>query len=269
MSNVAVVDFRAPKEQERQAVANLEDGYTRIANELLDAVMGAGLTKHQLLVVIAVWRKTYGYNKKSDWISNPQFEGMIKIDQTKCSTAKNQLIRMKILIQEGRRVGMNKNISDWNTDLYQNSKTFTKTVKKSFTETVNSPLPKQSNTKDNITKDNKYNTPLTPQEGDAGKLISKNRKQKIPYQEIMLAYNEAVGDKLPNAESLNDKRRRAIKKFLSELKEPTVEAARNYFEFFMQTAKEFYFGENDSGWRASFDYLLRPSVVLKTREGSL
>ncbi|NPD43899.1 helix-turn-helix domain-containing protein, partial [Providencia stuartii] len=113
------------------------------------------------------------------------------------------------------------------------------------------------------------NTPLTPQEGDCEKLISTNRKNNIPYIEIMNAFNEAAGDRLPNAESLNDKRKRAISKFLKELKEPTVEAAKNYFEYFMSSAKDFYFGENDSGWRANFDYLLRPSTVLKTREGSL
>ncbi|EIQ33405.1 phage replication O protein [Shigella flexneri K-404] len=45
-------------------VAELEDGYTRTANTLLEAAMLSGLTLHQLLIVMAVWRKTYGYNKK-------------------------------------------------------------------------------------------------------------------------------------------------------------------------------------------------------------
>lgn len=47
-------------------MADLDDGYTRIANELLEAVMLAGLTQHQLLVFPAVMRKTYGFNK--NWI---------------------------------------------------------------------------------------------------------------------------------------------------------------------------------------------------------
>ncbi|BDY94197.1 hypothetical protein MUTS15_28540 [Escherichia coli] len=47
-------------------MADLDDGYTRIANELLEAVMLAGLTQHQLLVFLAVMRKTYGFNK--NWI---------------------------------------------------------------------------------------------------------------------------------------------------------------------------------------------------------
>lgn len=101
------------------------------------------------------------------------------------------------------------------------------------------------------------------------KQISINRQTKIPYQEIMQAFNESAGDRLPNAESLNDKRKRAISKFLKELKEPTVESAKNYFDYFMETASTWYFGENNRGWRANFDYLLRPETVLKTREGAL
>jgi hypothetical protein len=62
----------------------------------------------------------------------------------------------------------------------------------------------------------------------------------------MSAYNSTLGDRLPQAEALNDKRRRNIKRLLSELKEPTVEAVENYFSAFSRTAKPFYFGENDT-----------------------
>lgn len=264
-------DYRVKnKVRENDTVAEMKNGYTQIPDDILDAIMLADLTKHQLNIVLAVWRKTYGYHKEMDWISNTQLEKMTKIDSTKCSTAKNQLIKMKILLQEGRKVGINKNISKWKTDIYQSGKSFTETVKKSFTETVKAVLPKQSNTKDNITKDIKYNnTPLTPHEGNDEKLISNNRKTKIPYQEILQVYNETVGERLPNAESLNDKRKRAIGKFWKELKNPSIDAARNYFEVFVETANPWYFGENNRGWRASFDYLLRPDTVTKTREGAL
>ncbi|MDK8634669.1 helix-turn-helix domain-containing protein [Proteus mirabilis] len=110
---------------------------------------------------------------------------------------------------------------------------------------------------------------LSSDDSKPAKQISVNRQTKIPYQEIMQAFNESAGDRLPNAESLNDKRKRAISKFLKELKEPTVESAKNYFDYFMETASAWYFGENNRGWRANFDYLLRPETVLKTREGAL
>lgn len=110
---------------------------------------------------------------------------------------------------------------------------------------------------------------ISSDDSKPAKQISVNRQTKIPYEEIMQAFNESAGDRLPNAESLNDKRKRAISKFLKELKEPTVESAKNYFDYFMETASAWYFGENNRGWRANFDYLLRPETVLKTREGAL
>lgn len=98
---------------------------------------------------------------------------------------------------------------------------------------------------------------------------AKKKSAPIPYLEVMEAYNDAAGDRLPNADKLNPKRKRDIKRMLSELKEPTVEAARNYFHAFVDTAGGFYFGDNDRGWRANFDYLLRSEILTKTREGAL
>lgn len=97
----------------------------------------------------------------------------------------------------------------------------------------------------------------------------RKKGSSVPYQAVLDAYNEAAGDRLPNAEKLNPKRRTAIKRLLGELKEPTVEAASNYFHAFMNTANPFYFGDNSRGWRASFDYLLNSDTLTKTREGSL
>lgn len=92
---------------------------------------------------------------------------------------------------------------------------------------------------------------------------------EVDYQGVINAYNELLAGRLPAAESLNTKRKRNIKRLLGELSEPTVEAARNYFGAFVTHAKPFYFGENDTGWRANFDYLLRSETLVKTREGAL
>ncbi|MEM8096283.1 replication protein [Morganella morganii] len=268
-SNVAYADFGAARRQERPTVADLDNGYTRIANEILDAVMIAGLTKHQLLIIMAVWRKTYGYNKKTDWIGNEQMELMIGIDKTKCSTAKNQLVRMKILIQEGRKVGINKNISEWNTDIDRNGKTFTETVKVSFTKTVKSTLPKRSNTKDNNTKDKKETNPHTPVGGEVEGLVKpkKRRAVKINYDEYLIAYNEEVGDRLPHAIDLTEKRKRNLKKIIPKLATPNVDGWRAYVRAFVRMAKPFYFGEGDRGWTADIEYLLREDTLTAVREG--
>ena len=50
----------------------VEDGFTRIANELFDAVLRAPLTGVEQKVVLAVIRLTYGYNKREDTLSFSQ-----------------------------------------------------------------------------------------------------------------------------------------------------------------------------------------------------
>ncbi|STN58619.1 phage replication Protein [Escherichia coli] len=296
MGVVKLADYRPPLEVVEHRVAQLEDGFTRVANELLDAVMASGLSETELCVVLAVWRKTYGYNKKMDWVSNDQLEQMIAKHHTHCSTAKSQLVAKKVLVQEGRNVGMNTSIIEWKTKINGFCKTLAKPAKDSLAEVANKTLAESAKetlaevakddvetlagsafeakqvlltTKDNIQK-TINNTPQPPEGecvGQEEKPVSK--KTPIDYQAVLSAYNTTLGDRLPQAEALNDKRRRAIKRLLTELKEPTVEAVENYFAAFAERAPKFYFGENDRGWRASFDYLLRSDTLLKTREKAL
>ncbi|WP_447538157.1 replication protein, partial [Escherichia coli] len=47
--------------QERN-VADLDDGYARLSNMLLEAYSGADLTKRQFKVLLAILRRTYGWN---------------------------------------------------------------------------------------------------------------------------------------------------------------------------------------------------------------
>ena len=167
MANTAeVINFPvpdvAPKEQR---VADLDDGFTRIANELLEAVMHAGLSQHQLLVFMAVMRKTYGFNKKSDWVSNEQISELTGILPHKCSAAKSVLVKRGIFIQSGRNIGINNVVSEWETlpesgkknNVYQKEVNLPESGKKSLPESGNAYYPNQVNTKDKHTKDNKDN----------------------------------------------------------------------------------------------------------------
>lgn len=146
-------------------VADLDDGFTRIANELLEAVMHAGLSQHQLLVFMAVMRKTYGFNKKSDWVSNEQISVLTGILPHKCSAAKSALVKRGILTQTGRVIGINKAVSEWSSlpvkgtekRPYLKKVTLPELGKKSLPESGNAYYPNQVNTKDKHTKDNKDN----------------------------------------------------------------------------------------------------------------
>ncbi|MHB5609803.1 replication protein [Klebsiella pneumoniae] len=167
MANTAeVINFPVPVVALQELrVADLDDGFTRIANELLEAVMHAGLSQHQLLVFMAVMRKTYGFNKKADWVSNEQISMLTGILPHKCSAAKSVLVKRGILTQTGRVIGINKTVSEWSSlpvkgtekKPYLKKVTLPESGKKSLPESGNAYYPNQVNTKDKHTKDNKDN----------------------------------------------------------------------------------------------------------------
>lgn len=256
-------------------MADCDNGYTRIANELLDALLAADLTKHQYKVALAIVRKTYGFNKSFDRITNSQIAELTNLPETRVSTAKNQLLDMRIITTEGRKIGPNKVLSEWDTAALQNRETFPKTGKETFPETGKEHSPKQGYTKDTIQK-TKEKTPLPPQgeqPADAGLSCGdpakKSKQQQIEYQAFADEYNRILGDRLPNCEKLNDKRKRLLRNLLKELNHPTLECFSAYLTRFSDVAGQFYFGKNDRGWCANFDYLLRTDTLTKTREGSL
>ena len=281
MSNVLkIADFQRTESPDQgvegRKVADCDNGYTRIANELLDALLAADLTKHQYKVALAIVRKTYGFNKPFDRITNSQISELTKLPETLVCTAKNQLLDMRIIATEGRKIGPNKVLSEWGKPETKTGKNSPKQGNKNrekFPETGNQHSPKQGYTKDTIQK-TKSKTPLPPvgeQPADAGLPNDDLTKKStnIDYQGVADAYNQALGDKLPTCKALNDKRKRGIKKLLAELSEPTVEAAARYFTAFGRKARPFHFGENDRSWRADFDYVIKTDTLLKTREGAL
>lgn len=90
---------------------------------------------------------------------------------------------------------------------------------------------------------------------------------EIDPEAVMSGYNEIFADALPAAE-LDDDRRRMITRLAAHMKNKTTGAFLGYFEKFRADASDFYFGAN-GGWRASFDYLMKPETLRNTREGSL
>lgn len=123
-----------------------EDGYTPIANELLEAILKADFSKRQLLVIMTIARMTYGYSKKSDALSGWQIASMTGIDRSDVSKTLNELLEINVLIklEMGRQshgvfvseIAINKLYKSWAT--VGNSPTVVKlpTVGKSPTVTV-------------------------------------------------------------------------------------------------------------------------------------
>jgi phage replication O-like protein O len=136
-----------------------DKGYTRIANEMLEALAGIRISGEARQCLDVILRKTYGWNKKEDTISLSQFCLLTKMVKSRvcCSLAK--LRQMNIIItKKGNGSG---NIYRFNKD-FDTWKPLPKkvTVKRTITNNGNrryqkrkSALPIMVHTKDTITKD--------------------------------------------------------------------------------------------------------------------
>ncbi|MGK9174144.1 replication protein [Yokenella regensburgei] len=263
-----LADYRPQQEVVEHRVADTEDGFMRVANELTDNILMADLTARQLKVMLAIMRKTYGFNKAMDRLTNTQIAAMTGIHHTHVCVAKRQLMERGFLIGSGQRVGINKHVSMWEgKNISHVSEPLANSANGTLAKSANTHLPTQLNTKDNIQKTIKTNTPLPP-EGEVAQVLKpeKRKADRTDYQSFLQAYNEEVGELLPHAVALNDTRKRRLKKLIPQLKTPNVEGWRAYVKAFVSQAKPFYFGQNDTGWAADIDYLLRDKTLLGVRE---
>jgi len=182
-----------------QRVADTDDGYTRLANELYEELIGANLTRNQAKVAHAVCRKTYGFNKKMDRIADSQISQLTRLPRQKVNKAKNELIQMGVLVREGMLIGPNKNLAEWQIpECHQDGVTVTKTVTKSVTKTVTGMSPKQGHTKDTITKDKKDIKHTSENSGES----SDERLKSLPVVRPDAAVHSPKGDKWGTAEDL-------------------------------------------------------------------
>lgn len=78
-----------------------ENGFTRIANELMDALAKTRISGEARQVLDAIIRKTYGWGKTSDDISLSQFMIMTGLSKSTICKAIKKLISMNIIVKRG------------------------------------------------------------------------------------------------------------------------------------------------------------------------
>ncbi|HCT0222267.1 TPA: replication protein [Salmonella enterica subsp. enterica serovar Kentucky] len=145
-----LADYRPSEPVVERNVADLDDGYARLSNMLLEAYSGADLTKRHFKVLLAILRKTYGWNKPMDRITDSQLSEITKLPVKRCNEAKLELVRMNIIKQQGGMFGPNKNISEWR--IPQNEGVSLKTGDKTSLNLRECYPSKQGDTKDTIQK---------------------------------------------------------------------------------------------------------------------
>ena len=186
----------------------LEDGYFSIANELFDAILRAGFSKRELLIVLAVIRKTYGYRdrktgqaKKSDDITMDQLANMTGLARTHTTSTVSVLVKKRVVLKRygrhGQTLGINKHYYQWGgvpkrlnrTETVQGC---TETVSEVYRNGTDS-VPKRYIQK-TTPKDNTQKTPPLPPGGGWREIQDEypNRLEPINSIAASIAYGEAL-----------------------------------------------------------------------------
>lgn len=100
------------------ASPQLEDGFTPIANEIVEALMKINLSAYESRVLWFIFRKTYGFKKKTDWIALSQFSKAINLDRRLVHRALKKLSSKKMIViyRDDKfriRYGFQKNYNRW------------------------------------------------------------------------------------------------------------------------------------------------------------
>jgi len=140
-----------------------ENGFTRLANEILDRVVNTPLLGSEFQVVLCVLRKTYGYQKKVDIISLSQFQKATGLSRpTVVKTIKNLMTRkmiVKVYLPDNKiSFSFNKNYDEWVVKEHLLVKDKWVTSKGVFTKTSKGALThkrkKETNTKETLAEIN-------------------------------------------------------------------------------------------------------------------
>ncbi|MFV0570361.1 MAG: replication protein [Citrobacter portucalensis] len=107
------------------------------------------------------------------------------------------------------------------------------------------------------------------EENQNQKTTQRKQPPRIDYQAYFDLYNDILGDRLPFAKDITDKRKAALKRLLPKLKTPNLDGFAAYLKAFAKQAQAFYFGDNERGWKANVDFMLRESTLVGVREGTI
>lgn len=141
------------------ADVQIDDGYTKVANELLEAIMRINLSSYEFRVIMAIMRKTYGYSKKQDYISLSQLEEITDIKACHICRTLKKLKAKNMILSNGHLTGIQKDYDLWKVTQTGNThsgNTQTGNLPKQvipkhaieITQTGNKKLPKQVDTKE-------------------------------------------------------------------------------------------------------------------------
>ena len=164
-----------------------EDGYTKIANELLEALCRTRLSGCELRVMLAVLRLTYGYNAKERRVLRRQIAEITGMRENNITRAVRSLTSKHLITlkKDGAKwvIGPNKDYDQW---------ILRKGIK---TDTVSKLIPYQNGYLKGIKTDTFRVSNLIPQTQEKPTPDKQSERAKEIYKEIY-KYTHSVCDKV-------------------------------------------------------------------------
>ena len=261
-------------------------GFTRMDNDLYEALIGADLSGRELRVALAIHRLTSGYNKEAVKVAALYISKMMYSDEEKAvseranvSRAINSLIRQRVLFRDGgsRDPITFLPVSEWKIDpkstvlksthcVENASSTVSKIthIKDRNTNlTANAVVAADASTGEDLESEPEQQGTPEPDQPPAAKV------DRIPYGRIAEIYNTVCGEKLPKCLKLSTKRKNLIKGCWN-LEINGVHPFRKgefWTAYFTDClTNKHWIGGNDRGWTADIEFLTRQDKVLKVLE---
>jgi phage replication O-like protein O len=128
----------------------LENGYTKIANALLEKLCKVKMSGQNWQVLIAIIRKLYGFNKKNDWIEYSQLTHLTNLPKSRICESVKALRNYGIITQ--KRNGIRQEIAI-NKDFLLKTNPLRKTVIVTENQKIRYGKPEQSVTENRTTKE--------------------------------------------------------------------------------------------------------------------
>jgi|GEM_PF-1784999 phage replication O-like protein O len=103
-----------------------ENGFTRIANQILENIIKLSLNGTQFRIIMLVWRETYGFNRKEHSLSETFIASRLGLQRQNIHREVKGLFDSKILVivheatfNSSRVIAFNKNYDEWQNGLLE------------------------------------------------------------------------------------------------------------------------------------------------------
>ncbi|HHX0959316.1 TPA: replication protein [Pseudomonas aeruginosa] len=253
-------------------------GFTRMDNDMYEALIGADLSGRELRVALAIHRLTVGYNVAEARIAASVIADMSGIHREDVSRAICELIRQRVIYRTGgSRSPMGfAPVSEWKIDGKNTHQNKQKSVPQCGVSTTSNVafLPHNKDSKDNSVPSELVDAVASTDQVlvlDGSPSSDQPKSERIPFSRIQEIYNRVCGGKLPECLKLSEDRKRNIRKcwnlqFGGGYPFRKGEFWEGYFHDCL--TNRHWLGENDRSWRADIEFLTREKTVLKVLEGA-